>query len=717
MQSEAKQYLNYARWSVILLFAFILAVPGGCKKKDAPIEAPSIKLDRTSAELSKDGGGISLTVTANTRWTISCDASWLTYSPASGASGTVSASITASANSGEARTAAVTFTSLQKTASATLTISQDGTAPGKTVVVPDKEGFDIKGWVHCGDDALSGVEVSDGYEVTTTDKDGFYWLNSAKKAGYVFISIPRGYFPDCDGSLPKFWQALSGGEKVIEEHSFALGKAENTDYVLIVGTDPHLAARNNDLTYYNDWYLNDVRKTAESYPGKPAYGLMLGDLTWDIYWSRFTLNQFHEKAKDYPVPLFTVMGNHDYDMSVIGDDFKASAAYRSVMGPIWYSFNLGTSHYVVLDDIYYTNPGGERSHDTYVDDYQLAWLKKDLANVSDKSAPLYICMHCRGFYASGVTTSGNLSIAAGFSSSAKSQALANALTDFSRVYYLTGDTHCNTHLTGPAMPSYASNITEHNIAAVCASWWWTNELSDNSICRDGSEGGYMVFLNGSLAVNAKSSSTQASPAWYYKGMLTSREKQFRCYDMNSVKEYFATNSNAKTFLAKYPSRETYSSYPANSVLINVWAWQPDWTVKVEELASSSSASAAGRAASTSGSVAGRVTSTSGSVAGRVASTSGSVAGRVASTSSSVAGTSLAVSQKFVEDPLHTLSYDIPRTVTNGETTSSFTTIRTHHIFCVTASSATTTLRITVTDSFGNVFTEDMTRPRTFQLER
>ena len=501
--------------------------------------------------------------------------------------------------------------------------------------------------------------------MTTSDKDGFYWLSSAKKSGYVFISIPSGYFTECDGSLPKFWQALSGGEKALEEHSFALNKAGNTDYVLIVGTDPHLAARNDDLTYYNDWYLMDVRKTVESYPGKPAYGLMLGDLTWDIYWSRFSLQQFHEKAKDYPVPLFTVMGNHDYDMSVIGNDFKASAVYRGIMGPIWYSFNLGTSHYVILDDIYYTNPGGERSHDTYVDDYQLAWLKKDLANVSDKSAPLYICMHCSGFYASGVTTSGNLSVAAGFSS-AKTQALATALTDFSQVYYLTGDTHCNTHLTGTSMPSYASNITEHNIAAVCASWWWTNELSDNSICRDGSEGGYMVFLNGSLAVNATSSSTQASPVWYYKGMLTVREKQFRCYDMNSVKDYFASNANAKTFLAKYPSRETYSSYPANSVLINVWAWQPDWTVKVEDLAS---------------------------------------------------GTSLAVSQKFVEDPLHTLSYDIPRTVSNGETTSSFTTIRTHHIFCVTASSATTTLRITVTDSFGNVFIEDMVRPKAFQLER
>ena len=695
------------------LAAAFLIILCGCKGKDSPIETPSIKLDRNSLALPKDGGSVSVSVTANTPWSASCDASWLTLAPTSGKSGNVSFSVTAGANmANDARTAIVTLVSSLKNATATLTVSQDGKSSGSITDIPDKDGATIKGKVHCNDVGIEGVEVSDGYEVTTTDKNGFYWLNSAKKAGYVFISIPRGYFPDCDGSLPEFWQALNSTASSVETHSFALNRSEDTDYILTVSTDPHLAARNNDLTYYDDWYLSDLKKTLAAYSGKPAYAIMLGDLTWDIYWSRYSLQQFHDKAKGYPVPLFTVMGNHDYDMSVIGDDFKASAVYRTIMGPIWYSFNLGASHYVVLDDIYYTNPGGERSHDTYVDDYQLAWLKKDLANVSDKSAPLYICMHCRGFYASGVTSAGNLSVAVGFSSSAKSQALANALTDFSRVYYLTGDTHCNTHLTGPAMPSYASNITEHNIAAVCASWWWTNELSDNSICRDGSEGGYMVFLNGSLAANATSSSPQPSASssssliWYYKGFLTARDKQFRCYDMNSVKEYFATNSNAKIFLAKYPSRETYSSYPANSVLINVWAWQPDWTVKVEELAPGSSSSAVGTPASTSS-----------SASGMTASRSNSTSGMTASRSNSAVGTSLAVSQKFVEDPLHTLSYDIPRTVTNGETTSSFTTIKTHHIFCVTASSPTTTLRITVTDSFGNVFTEDMTRPRAFQFER
>ena len=35
--------------------------------------------------------------------------------------------------------------------------------------------------------------VSDGTEVTVTDDKGIYELKSAKKWGYVFISVPSGY--------------------------------------------------------------------------------------------------------------------------------------------------------------------------------------------------------------------------------------------------------------------------------------------------------------------------------------------------------------------------------------------------------------------------------------------------------------------------------------------------------------------------------------------
>jgi hypothetical protein len=46
-------------------------------------------------------------------------------------------------------------------------------------------------------------------------------------------------------------------------------------------------------------------------------------------------------------------------------------------------------------------------------------------------------------------------------------------------------------------------------------------------------------------------------------------------------------------------------------------------------------------------------------------------------------------------------------------TSSFVTGNTAHMFKAAASSAVSTLEITVTDRFGNIYSETMTRPKEF----
>lgn len=94
---------------------------------------------------------------------------------------------------------------------------------------------------------------------------------------------------------------------------------------------------------------------------------------------------YRKEIENFPVPYFQVMGNHDYDMKFT-DDFEAAGEFRRIIGPTYYSFNLGDIHYVVLDNMYYLNKDGDRSHDTYVDDEQLAWLKKT-SNTSTSRNP------------------------------------------------------------------------------------------------------------------------------------------------------------------------------------------------------------------------------------------------------------------------------------------------------------------------------------------
>src|SRR5690606_31226014 len=54
--------------------------------------------------------------------------------------------------------------------------------------IPDREGMTVKGMVYVGGIGVANVVVSDGFEVTKTDENGTYYLPSAKKHGYVFIS-------------------------------------------------------------------------------------------------------------------------------------------------------------------------------------------------------------------------------------------------------------------------------------------------------------------------------------------------------------------------------------------------------------------------------------------------------------------------------------------------------------------------------------------------
>ena len=66
------------------------------------------------------------------------------------------------------------------------------------------------------------------------------------------------------------------------------------------------------------------------------------------------------------------------------------------------------------------------------------------------------------------------------------------------------------------------------------------------------------------------------------------------------------------------------------------------------------------------------------------------------------------------DPLHIISYIAKRFDQNSE--PSFSPITSGHMFKYKAASATSNLEIKVTDRFGNVYTETMARPKTFDTD-
>lgn len=520
--------------------------------------------------------------------------------------------------------------------------------------IPDVEGMTVKGIVYADGQGISGVSVSDGHEVTVTDENGVYYLPSLKKTGFVFISIPGNYEVAMVGSAPQFFKRLSNNTTTIEQKDFSLIKVGNQNHVIIPMADWHLANRNNDVDQYTSKVLPDVNATIDKYKanGSKVYVLTLGDLTWDLYWykNNFGLNEYLPYMNMLNCPVFNLIGNHDYD-PYYANDWEAENKYREVLGPTYYSFNLGDIHYVVLDDVEYINSGGaigtvgSRNYSYNINGDQLKWLQQDLDAVADKSTPIVLAMHTPLYKRPTLDTNGNqlndVSLYNG-------DVLIEMLKPFPKVHVLSGHLHENYRV------EQEINLMEHNTGAVCATWWWTgkNGYADNHICKDGSPGGYSIW-------NANGTDLK----WLYKGIGHDENYQFRTYDLNSVHITAAnfapksTDTDLATYAGSYSQKNLN-----NEVLINVWAYEKDWQIEVTEN-----------------------------------------------------GKKLEVTRITAKDPLHIISYDALRLNNGATPTSAFATNETSHMFQVKATAADSTLEIKVTDRFGTAYTESMVRPKAFSL--
>ena len=161
----------------------------------------------------------------------------------------------------------------------TLSITQKE-APGFT---PDM-GTTVWGYVVCDGAGVADVVVSDGVQVTKTDSQGIYQLKSAKKWGYVFVSVPSGYEVTSQGILPQFYSYLTAKAGQVERRDFALTKAASQDkYKMFFFGDMHLANRTSDKAQFRV-FARDLTDYMAAHGSEKMYGMTLGDMTWDIYW-------------------------------------------------------------------------------------------------------------------------------------------------------------------------------------------------------------------------------------------------------------------------------------------------------------------------------------------------------------------------------------------------------------------------------------------------
>lgn len=518
-------------------------------------------------------------------------------------------------------------------------------------------GTTVYGIVSSAGVGVENVVVSDGAEVTVTNEKGIYQLKSAKKWGYVFISVPSGYEVPSVGVLPQFHRALKNSADVVERADFKLEKVDGQDsYKIFMLGDMHLANRTGDLGQFAQ-FTSDLTDYMTRHKGEKMYALTLGDMTWDLYWYSNSyyfpqyLNTVNSQIKN--LQIFHTMGNHDNDFQT-RSDYDAAVKYVDQICPTYYSFNIGKVHYVVMDDIDCSSYDGTESRN-YVKSLsaeQLDWLAKDLSHVA-KTTPVVVAMHAQVFYP---TTSG-------FKidhDQVNTLRLFDILDGYT-VRFVTGHTHKLFNVTPDAPIVDGHNFREYNSGSVCASWWWSGNLTPGiHIGTDGTPGGYGIW-----------DVTGTDFQCLYKSTGWPEEYQFRSYDLNNVHFSMADvplmpsdiSASVKNAYMQYVN--AYPQNNDNEVLINIWNWNSDWTLSVVDE--------------------NRKT--------------------------------LPYTEVWAYDPLHIAALSVKRFNNAGlKSTPSFITDKFTHFFKVKADDADTDLVITVKDEFGNKWTENMQRPKAFSTD-
>lgn len=519
-------------------------------------------------------------------------------------------------------------------------------------------GTTVYGVVSTADGPVPGVVVSDGVEVTVTNEQGIYQLQSDKEWGYVFISVPAGYEVPAEGVLPQFYKMMKGDASTAERVDFSLTAVDGQDdYKVLVLGDMHLANRTGDLKQFME-FTSDLNAYRALHQQEKMYAIALGDMTWDLYWYSNSyalpeyLNTINSQVKG--LQIFHTIGNHDYDYKATNDR-DAESRFMDYIAPTYYSFNLGKVHYVVLDDIDCSNYDGttSRDYEKRVSAEQLSWLAKDLSHV-DKSVPLVVVMHAQVFYPSQTD---------GFKVDhdvLNTTQLLNVLDGY-KVHFITGHTHMNYNVTPDDAVTGGREVYEHNTGAICGSWWWSGYLTPGvHLSPDGTPGGYAIWsVNGT------------DMEWMYKATGWTEDYQFRSYDLNNVHFSLAdvpqmpagVPASVKKEYMKYV--DAYPENQDNEVLINVWNWNPLWTLKVTD----------------------------------------------------ENGNTLTPEEVWAYDPLHVAAMSVKRFNSSTLTsTPSFITENFPHFFKVKAADADVDLTITVCDEFGHQWTENMQRPKAFSTD-
>jgi hypothetical protein len=250
----------------------------------------------------------------------------------------------------------------------------------KGVVFEDQNGNKIQDTTEPG---ISGVAVSNGRDVTVTDRSGLYKLPALDEM-VVFISQPATHqSPLNERMLPQFYylhqplgspsniKAFAGIKptgKLPSQINFPLyPKEQNENFSAQILGDTQVT-NSKEVKYLRDSVVTPLAAST-----KGSFVMTLGD---NVYNHLNVYAEFMDAMQALARPIYMVPGNHDINHDS-ADDKHSLETYKSHFGPSYYSFNYGKAHFMVLDTVFWEG----KNYRGEIDAMQLTWLQNDLRQV------------------------------------------------------------------------------------------------------------------------------------------------------------------------------------------------------------------------------------------------------------------------------------------------------------------------------------------------
>lgn len=219
-----------------------------------------------------------------------------------------------------------------------------------------------------GEKALAGIKVSDGLNVVETAADGSFTLPGHDRERFVFITTPSGY-KTFNRHYQKIKNKRDGYDFGLIPYTGGIAKDGSHKYIHIADTEIF------NTENHEDW-VNNVRDYAAN--EQAAFIIHTGDICYEKGL------QAHIKlmnTENMNCPIFYCIGNHDLVKGKYGEEL-----FENIYGPVYYSFDAGSVHYIVTP-----MAGGDHAPG-YTGDDVCRWLKNDLAHVKP-GTPIVVFNH------------------------------------------------------------------------------------------------------------------------------------------------------------------------------------------------------------------------------------------------------------------------------------------------------------------------------------